>query len=70
MEMATYVPMLPIGEVMASFAVGEVIESEHQEFAKGELVSGVFGWQDYAVSAGSRGRRPVRRVGRRRSSVL
>lgn len=44
--------MLPLGEVMASFAVGEVIESEHREFAKGELVSGVFGWQDYAVSDG------------------
>lgn len=38
MEMDTYVPMLPLGEVMASVAVGEVIESEHQEFAKGELV--------------------------------
>jgi len=52
MEFDTYVPMLPLGEVMASLAAGEVVESEHPEFAKGDLVSGGFGWQDYAVSSG------------------
>jgi len=50
MEFDTYVPMLPLGEVMASFAAGEVVESKHPDFVKGDLVSGVFGWQDYAVS--------------------
>lgn len=50
MEMDTYVPMLALGEVMASGAAGEVVESRHPDFATGDLVSGVFGWQDYAVS--------------------
>jgi len=52
MEFDTYVPMLPLGEVMASGAAGEVVESRHPDFAKGDLVSGAFGWQDYAVSNG------------------
>lgn len=50
MELETYIPMLPLGEVMASGAAGEVVESKHPDFAKGDLVSGVFGWQDYAVT--------------------
>src|SRR5512144_184597 len=50
MEMDSYVSMLPLGEVMASGAAGEVVESKHPDFVKGDLVSGVLGWQDYAVS--------------------
>jgi NADPH-dependent curcumin reductase CurA len=53
MEMDTYVPMLPLGEVMASGAAGEVVESKHPDFAKGDLLSGMFGWQDYAVGGGA-----------------
>jgi NADPH-dependent curcumin reductase CurA len=52
MEFDTYIPMLPLGEVMASGAAGEVVESKHPDFAEGDLVAGVFGWQDYAVSDG------------------
>jgi NADPH-dependent curcumin reductase len=52
MEIDTYIPALPLGEVMAAGAAGVVVESKHPEFAVGELVSGVFGWQDYAVSDG------------------
>ena len=52
MEIDTYIPVLSLGEVMASGSAGEVVESNHPGFAKGELVSGVFGWQDYAVSDG------------------
>lgn len=37
-----------IGEVMRSLAAGEVIESHHPDFTKGDLVTGWFGWQDYA----------------------
>ena len=50
MEMDTYVPRLLLGEVMASGAAGVVVESRLHGFAAGDLVSGVFGWQDYAVS--------------------
>jgi len=52
MEMDTYIPVLPLGEVMLSGSAGEVVESKHPDFTKGDLVSGTFGWQDYAVSDG------------------
>jgi NADPH-dependent curcumin reductase CurA len=62
MEVDTYIPMLPLGEVMLSGSAGEVVESKHPDFAPGELVSGVFGWQDYAVSNGAGGVFPVTKV--------
>jgi NADPH-dependent curcumin reductase len=39
-----------IGEVMRSFAVGEVLASNDPQFAPGQLLQGLFGWQDYAVT--------------------
>ena len=53
MEFDTYIPALPLGEVVASGSVGEVIESNHPGFEVGDYLSGAFGWQDYAVSDGS-----------------
>ena len=53
MEFDTYIPALPLGEVMASASVGEVVESNHPGFRVGEFLSGAFGWQDYAVSDGT-----------------
>jgi NADPH-dependent curcumin reductase CurA len=53
MEIDTYIPMLPLGEVMAAASAGVVVESKHPDFEVGQLVSGGFGWQDYAVSDGS-----------------
>ena len=50
MEIDTYIPVLPLGEVMAGGAAGEVVESKNPDFEVGDLVSGGFGWQDYAVS--------------------
>jgi NADPH-dependent curcumin reductase CurA len=44
----TYLPAVAIGEVVRSGAVGRVEESRSAEFAVGDLVQGVFGWQDYA----------------------
>jgi NADPH-dependent curcumin reductase CurA len=52
MEIDTYIPVLPLGEVMLSGSAGEVVESKHPDFAEGDHVTGVFGWQDYAVSDG------------------
>ena len=51
MEIDTYIPKLPLGEVMAAATAGQVVESKHPEFAAGDMVSGVFGWQDYAVGS-------------------
>ncbi|MEA2787262.1 MAG: hypothetical protein QOF71_3366 [Candidatus Eremiobacteraeota bacterium] len=50
---ANYAEPVAIDAVMRSFAAGTVVESYHPEFAAGDLVVGMFGWQDYALSDGS-----------------
>jgi NADPH-dependent curcumin reductase CurA len=45
----TYLPAVKIGEVMRSGAAGRVEQSRNPAFAVGDLVAGMFGWQDYAV---------------------
>ena len=44
----TYVDPIPVGDVMVSGAVGEVVESQSPRFSAGDFVSGMWGWQDYA----------------------
>ena len=46
---ANYSEPVAIGAVMRSLAVGRVEQSRHQDFREGEFVTGMFGWQDYAV---------------------
>ena len=46
----SYLPAVKIGEVMRSFAAGEVVESRDARFRSGDLVQGLFGWQDYALA--------------------
>lgn len=48
-----YVPPVAIGEVMRASAAGKVVASRHPGFAKGDLVSGAFGWQEWALSDGT-----------------
>ena len=48
----TYLPAIPIGDVVRSGAVGEVVVSAHPDYRQGDIVSGMFGWQDYALSDG------------------
>lgn len=51
---ANYARPVGLGEVMRSFAAGEVVASRHPGFAVGDRVSGLFGWQDFAaVPAGA-----------------
>lgn len=38
-----------LGEVMRGLAVGVVVESRNAAFAEGDLMFGIFGWQDYAI---------------------
>lgn len=57
---ANYAEPVAIGEVMRSFAAGEVIQSRHPGYAMGERVMGMLGWQAYAASNGSDIRRKVR----------
>lgn len=46
---ANYAQPVGIGEVMRSFAAGEVIDSRHPDFAPGDRVVGMFGWQTHAA---------------------
>lgn len=46
---ANYSEPVAIGEVMRSFAVGEIVASQHPDFRPGEIVMGMFGWQELAV---------------------
>jgi NADPH-dependent curcumin reductase CurA len=48
----TYLPPVAIGEVMRSIGIGEVAESRNPGFEEGDIVQGLFGWQEYAVSDG------------------
>lgn len=45
---ANYATRVEIGSVMRSFAVGEVIASHHPDFSVGEIVTGLFGWREFA----------------------
>lgn len=49
---ANYSKPVGIGEVMRSFAVGEVVESRHPDYTAGERLVGMFGWQHFADSDG------------------
>ncbi|MDJ0956424.1 MAG: NADP-dependent oxidoreductase [Arenicellales bacterium] len=46
---ANYSEPVPIGGVMRAFATGRVDQSGHPDFVPGEFVTGMFGWQDYAL---------------------
>jgi NADPH-dependent curcumin reductase CurA len=53
MEIDTYLPKIPLGEVMFALSAGQVVESKHTDFQKGDHVTGSWGWQDYAATDGS-----------------
>ena len=48
-NVANYSEPVRIGEVMRSFAAGEVLQSTHPGFKPGDKVMGMFGWQEFAV---------------------
>lgn len=55
-----YAEPVAVGAVMRAFAAGRVVASRHADWPVGTAVTGLFGWQDYAVveptqsSAGSK----------------
>ena len=55
----TYMPAVPLGEVMRSFGVGRVVASRHPDHTPGQLVQGLLGWQDYALVDASASRLTV-----------
>jgi NADPH-dependent curcumin reductase CurA len=46
---ANYSEPVEVGAAMRSLAVGQVEVSRNSDFHKGDYVTGMFGWQDYAV---------------------
>lgn len=48
----TYLPAVKIGEVMRGGTIGVVEESRNPNFKEGDHVTGLLGWQEYAVSDG------------------
>ncbi len=46
----SYMPPVALGEVMRASAVGQVVRSNDPGFAEGDLVHGMFGWQEYCSS--------------------
>jgi hypothetical protein len=56
---ANYSEPVAIGAVMRSLATGRVAASRHPGFSEGEIVTGMFGWQDYAAVAASAIQRKV-----------
>lgn len=50
---ANYSTPVAIGEVMRAFAAGRVVASRHPDYAEGDAVMGMFGWQHFALSDGS-----------------
>ena len=48
-EIANYSEPVGLGTVMRAFTVGRVAASRHPDFRPGEIVTGMFGWQDYAL---------------------
>jgi len=54
----SYRAPIEIGQVMQAYAVGQIVESHHPDWSAGQLVQGMFGWQDWELSDG-RGLTPV-----------
>jgi NADPH-dependent curcumin reductase CurA len=48
-DVPQYMPPVAIGEVMRSGGLAEVVESNLDGYAPGDLVFGMTGWQDYSV---------------------
>lgn len=62
MSMDTYVPAIPIGQPMRAFTAGQVVESKNPAFAKGDLVQGILGWEDYTINFNARGLMGLQRL--------
>src|SRR6476646_12267411 len=49
-DKSTYWPRIEVGDTMRAFSVGEVIDTRNPEYADGDRVMGIFGWQDFAAA--------------------
>lgn len=58
-ERDTYLPAIPIGDVVRSAGAGVVVESRMPGFKPGDRVFGMLGWQEYAVIGGKQLPTPI-----------
>ena len=49
----SYVPPFQIGEVLQAEVVGEVIACRNEDYAEGDIVDGMLGWENYSLSDGT-----------------
>ncbi len=49
----TYLPAIKIGEVMRGGGAGVIVESQNPQYAVGDVVFGMIGWQDYFIGTAS-----------------
>jgi len=52
-EVKSYIPPVAIGEVMRGITIGVVEQSYHADFQAGDIVQGILGWQEYALTDGA-----------------
>jgi hypothetical protein len=52
-DVRSYIPPVGIGEVMRAMAIGRVTASRHDGFSEGDVVRGIFGVTEHAVSDGN-----------------
>lgn len=69
-DVPNYSPPVALGDPMRSFAVGEVMASRHPDYAEGDVVEGLLGWQTHAISDGSNIGRKVTETDLPRSYAL
>ncbi|MGF0312269.1 NADP-dependent oxidoreductase [Rhodococcus sp. IEGM1428] len=50
-----YLPPLSVGEALVGLALGTVVESRHENFQPGDLVSHMYGYRDYATVSATAG---------------
>jgi NADPH-dependent curcumin reductase CurA len=55
-ERDSYLPAIPLGNVMRCFGLAEIVESRNDHFKKGEKVVGLVGMQEYVVIDGKEAR--------------
>jgi len=51
----SYLPPVQIGEVMRGAGIGRVVASKNDAFPVGGAVTGLLGWQEYALVGGTTG---------------
>jgi len=48
-DVGNYSAPIDVGSVMRAFTTGEVVDSRNPDYVRGDFVTGLFGWQEYAA---------------------